>query len=217
MRMRTPGVYQALDERKLVPVTLGPTGVAGFVGLAQRGPTNAPVRVTSLEQFRAVYGQMEDEGYLAPAIQGFFDNGGQVCYVLRVAHLVRRAREEVARAAHLKLLDEKGNETVRLTAATRDPEKYGIADLAKFITFGASPRATIHLIESARALAFLRGRDYVLPQEVVDLAPDVFRHRIVLSYEALAESLTADQIILRIMDNVPAPEKPLEAHFANAI
>ena len=106
---------------------------------------------------------------------------------------------------------------VRLTAATRDPEKYGIADLAKFITFGASPRATIHLIESARALAFLRGRDYVLPQEVVDLAPDVFRHRIVLSYEALAESLTADQIILRIMDNVPAPEKPLEAHFANAI
>ena len=117
MRMRTPGVYQALDERKLVPVTLGPTGVAGFVGLAQRGPTNAPIRVTSLEQFRAVYGEMEEEGYLAPAIQGFFDNGGKVCYVLRVAHLVRRAREEIARAAHLKLLDERGNETVRLSAA----------------------------------------------------------------------------------------------------
>jgi phage tail sheath protein FI len=118
VRMRTPGVYQALDERKLVPVTLGPTGVAGFVGLAQRGPTNAPVRVTSVEQFRAVYGQMEEEGYLAPGIQGFFDNGGKVCYVLRVAHLVRRAREEVARSAYLKILDEKGNETVRLAAAS---------------------------------------------------------------------------------------------------
>jgi MoxR-like ATPase len=105
---------------------------------------------------------------------------------------------------------------VRLSAATRDPEKYGIEDLAKHITFGASPRATIHLIEGARALSFLRGRDYVLPEDVMDLAPDVFRHRIVLSYEALAESLTADQIIHRIMEHIAAPEKPLEAHVAVA-
>ena len=62
----------------------------------------------------------------------------------------------------------------------------------KYLTFGASPRATIHLIEGARALAFLRGRDYVLPEDVTDLAPDVLRHRLVLSYEALADGLTPD-------------------------
>ena len=76
---------------------------------------------------------------------------------------------------------------VRLVAATRDPERYGLKDLARYLTFGASPRASINLIEGARALAFLRGRDYVLPEDVTDMVPDVLRHRLVLSYEALAE------------------------------
>jgi MoxR-like ATPase len=101
---------------------------------------------------------------------------------------------------------------VRLVAATRDPERYGIKDFARYVSYGASPRATIHLIEGARALAFLRGRTYVLPEDVTDLAPDVLRHRLSLSYEALADSLTADQLIHRILQHVRAPEKPLEAH-----
>ncbi len=101
---------------------------------------------------------------------------------------------------------------VRLASVTRFPDRYGLKELAKFITFGASPRAPIHLIEAARALAFLRSRDYVLPEDVTDLVPDVFRHRLVLSYEALAESLSPDELILRIMQRVPAPEKPLEKH-----
>ena len=101
---------------------------------------------------------------------------------------------------------------VKLVAATRDPERCGVADLAPYITFGASPRATIHLIEGARALAFLRGREYALPEDVTDLVPDVLRHRLVLSYEALSESRTADEIVTRIMRAVPAPEKPLETH-----
>jgi MoxR-like ATPase len=101
---------------------------------------------------------------------------------------------------------------VRLAAVTRFPDRHGLKDLARFVTFGASPRAPIHLIEGSRALAFLRGRDYVLPEDVVDLVPDVFRHRLVLSYEALAESLTPDELIRRIMQKVPAPEKPLEKH-----
>ena len=88
----------------------------------------------------------------------------------------------------------------------------GIADIARYITFGASPRATIHLIEGARALAFLRGRDYVLPEDVTDLVPDVFRHRVVLSYEALAEGLSADELVKRVMQHVRAPAKPLETH-----
>ncbi|HWV58559.1 MAG TPA: MoxR family ATPase [Longimicrobiales bacterium] len=103
---------------------------------------------------------------------------------------------------------------VRLVAATRKPAEAGLGDLARYLSFGASPRATINLIEGARALAFLRGRDYVLPDDVSDLAPDVLRHRLVLSYEALADGLTADRIIQRIMRRVPAPEKPMEAHFA---
>jgi MoxR-like ATPase len=101
---------------------------------------------------------------------------------------------------------------VRLASATRDPERYGLPDLGKFVSFGASPRASIHLIEGARALAFLRGRTYVLPEDVKDLVSDVFRHRLVLTYEALAEGTTADQLIHRIMQHIPAPDKPLETH-----
>jgi MoxR-like ATPase len=101
---------------------------------------------------------------------------------------------------------------VRLSAATRDPARFGLSDLAPYLTFGASPRASIHLIEGARALAFLRGRDYVLPADVTDLVPDVFRHRLVLSYQALSEALGPDELIRRIMRHVPAPEKPIEAH-----
>jgi MoxR-like ATPase len=100
---------------------------------------------------------------------------------------------------------------VRLVGATRDPQRVGAKDLARFITYGASPRASINLIEGARALAFLRGRDYVLPQDLTDLVPDVLRHRLVLSYEALTEGLTADEIIRRLMAQVAPPAKPLES------
>jgi len=93
---------------------------------------------------------------------------------------------------------------VKLANASRAPDKY--------LTYGASPRASIHLIEGSRALAFLRGRDYTLPEDVTDLVPDVFRHRLVLSYEALAEGLTADDLVQKIMQKVRAPQKPLETH-----
>ena len=101
---------------------------------------------------------------------------------------------------------------VRLVAATRSPDRYGVRDVSKYLTYGASPRATIHLVEGARALAFLRGRTYVVPEDLTDLAPDVLRHRLVLSYEALADGLTPDQIVLRVMKHIRAPEKPLETH-----
>ena len=85
-------------------------------------------------------------------------------------------------------------------------------DLQRYLSFGASPRASINLIEGARALAWLRGRDYVLPEDVTDMAPDVLRHRLILTYEALAESIAPDELIRRIMEHIPAPEKPLETH-----
>jgi MoxR-like ATPase len=99
---------------------------------------------------------------------------------------------------------------VRLVSATRTPEKAGLKELARFITFGASPRATINLTEGARALAMLRGRSYALPEDMTDLVPDVLRHRLVLSYEALSEGLSADEIVGKIMARVPVPPKPLE-------
>ncbi|UUZ69233.1 AAA family ATPase [Polaromonas sp. P1(28)-13] len=99
---------------------------------------------------------------------------------------------------------------VRLVSATRNPEKHGIKDLARFITFGASPRATINLTEGAKALAMLRGRSYALPEDMSDLVPDVLRHRLVLSYEALSEGLTADAVVGKVMAKILAPAKPLE-------
>jgi MoxR-like ATPase len=86
--------------------------------------------------------------------------------------------------------------------------------LAKYVAFGASPRATIWLIEGARALAFLRGRNYALPEDVLDLVADVLRHRVTLTYEAMADGITPDTFIERIVKAVPAPAKPLKA--ANA-
>jgi len=98
---------------------------------------------------------------------------------------------------------------VRLVSATRQPERYELADLSKYLTFGASPRATIGLVEGARALALMRGRSYALPEDMTDLVPDVLRHRLVLSYEALADNLTADQIVQRVMQKIGVPDKPL--------
>lgn len=98
---------------------------------------------------------------------------------------------------------------VRLVTATRNPAFVGERDLRAFIQYGASPRASINLILAARALAFVRGRTYALPQDVRDLAPDVMRHRLVLSYEALAENITPDDLLARILHAVPVPEVPL--------
>ncbi|MCP5472391.1 MAG: MoxR family ATPase [Steroidobacteraceae bacterium] len=100
---------------------------------------------------------------------------------------------------------------VRLVAATRDPEPAGLRELARCLTYGASPRASIHLVEGARALAFLRGRDYVLPEDLTDLVPDVLRHRLVLSYEALMEGMSPDAIVRRLMSQIGPPARPLES------
>jgi MoxR-like ATPase len=103
---------------------------------------------------------------------------------------------------------------VKLVAATREPRKAGLPDHGRFILYGASPRATIGMIEAGRALAYLRGRDYVLPADVVDIAPDVLRHRVTPSYEALAEGITADKLVADIMRGVHPPEKVLDSRVA---
>jgi MoxR-like ATPase len=94
---------------------------------------------------------------------------------------------------------------VSLVLATREPERFGLADLREFISYGASPRASLGLVAAGRALALMRGRSYVLPQDVYDVAPDIFRHRLVLSYEALARDISVDDVLGRLLSTVPAP------------
>jgi len=98
---------------------------------------------------------------------------------------------------------------VRLATATRAPRSHGMPDLEKYITYGASPRASINLILTARALAFVRGRDYALPQDVLDMARDVMRHRLVLSFEALSDNVTADDVLATVIKRIPVPVVPL--------
>jgi MoxR-like ATPase len=94
---------------------------------------------------------------------------------------------------------------VDIVRATRDPGSVGLADLKPLIAFGGSPRASISLAQAARAHAFLRGRSYVVPEDVRALAPDVLRHRVVLTFEAEAESVTTDDVVTRVLEAVRIP------------
>lgn len=103
---------------------------------------------------------------------------------------------------------------VRLVTATRKPKDFGARDIDHYIMYGASPRASINLILTARALAFVRGRQYALPQDVLDMALDVMRHRIVLSYEALSDNITSDDLLRRIIDSISIPVVPLRENVS---
>jgi MoxR-like ATPase len=103
---------------------------------------------------------------------------------------------------------------VRLVAATRRPAQFGLDEVERYILYGASPRASINLILTARALALLRGRTYVLTQDVRDMVLDVMRHRLILTYEALSDGVTSDMILARVIEQTPAPAQPLRQHAA---
>ena len=115
---------------------------------------------------------------------------------------ILNAREIV----HQVYVDEKIKDYVlNLVIATRDPGSAGLGDLANLISFGASPRAGIFLIMATRAYAFIKGRGYVVPDDVKQLAPDILRHRIITTFEAEAQDVTSEQIVQRILDNVEVP------------
>jgi MoxR-like ATPase len=109
------------------------------------------------------------------------------------------------RVAAVRLEDEVLDYIVELTFATREPAKYGLSDLAGLIEYGASPRATIFLTRSARARAFLQGRDFVMPDDVKAMALKVMRHRLRTTYEADARGVDSDQIVERVLEAVPSP------------
>ena len=151
------------------------------------------------------YPSEEEEFVIVDRVTGVQPTIGVVASTDELAQLQRQCRRCYVDPSLVQ-------HAVRLVAATRDPERYGVRDAARYLTFGASPRASIHLVEAARALAMLRGRGYVWPEDLTDLVPDVLRHRLVLSYEALSDGVVADDIVGRLLQALPPPEKPLEAH-----
>jgi MoxR-like ATPase len=155
------------------------------------------------------YPREEEEFVIVNRVTGPSVEVGAVATTEQLAQLQRECRRSYVDPALIQY-------AVRLAGATRDPERHGIPDLAHYISYGASPRASIHLIEAGRALAFLRGRDYLLPQDVTDVAPDVLRHRVVLSYEALANGVTPDEIVQRVLEHVRAPAEPMKRHVQAA-
>ena len=148
------------------------------------------------------YPTEEEEFVIAERVTGPAVDVNAVCDTFQLAALQRECRAVFCDPMLMQY-------AVKLVGATRRPAKYDLAEMEKYLTYGCSPRATIGLIEGAKALALLRGRKYVLPEDVVDLVPDVFRHRLVLSYEALAEDITADALVQRLLKKIPAPDKPL--------
>ncbi len=95
---------------------------------------------------------------------------------------------------------------LRVVTATRHPEQLGMNDVKSWISFGASPRASLGIIAASRSLALARGRDYVIPQDVVEVIPDVLRHRLVLTYDALADEISSETVINRILQTVGLPQ-----------
>jgi MoxR-like ATPase len=115
--------------------------------------------------------------------------------------------ERHAASAESVLVDREVIEyAVTIADATRRPGRHGLQDLERLVEYGASPRGPIGLVQSARVLAMLRGHHYVAPADIRDLAPDVLRHRIVLSYDALSEGISADNVLERVIDAVKAPQ-----------
>ncbi len=130
--------------------------------------------------------------------------GGETIPVAAVAEPAQllQARRDIA-ALHLD--DRLVDYIVALVHATREPTQAGLGPLASLIEYGASPRATIALAQAARAHAYLRGRDFVSPDDVKAIAPDVLRHRVLLTFEAEAENVSSDDVIARVLERIPAP------------
>ena len=114
-----------------------------------------------------------------------------------------KAMQEEVKTIHID--EEVERYMIEITAATRDPKAYGLESIEEFIQFGASPRVSIDMFKSVKAMAYLRGKDFVTPVDVAYVAKELMRHRIVLSYEAEAEGVTTDELIAKILEAVPVP------------
>ncbi|WP_082392981.1 AAA family ATPase [Nocardia arizonensis] len=131
--------------------------------------------------------------------------------ILEPSELIRLQKVAANTFVHHALVDY----VVRVIAATRKPLDFGMQDVANWISYGASPRASLGIIAAARAVALIRGRDYVVPQDVVEVIPDVLRHRLVLSYDALADEISPEDVIKRVLQTVGLPQVAPQAVAPN--
>ena len=131
--------------------------------------------------------------------------------ILEPAELIRLQKVAAGTFVHHALVDY----VVRVIAATRKPLDFGMPDVASWISYGASPRASLGIIAAARAVALIRGRDYVVPQDVVEVIPDVLRHRLVLSYDALADEISPEDVVKRVLQTVGLPQVAPQAVAPN--
>ena len=186
------GVTHAVPEPFLVMATQNPIESEGVYALPEAQRDRFLMKV--LVEYPTRAEELE-------IVQRMGVNPPHASRVLELDDLVALQRVADDVFAHRAIMDY----AVRIVFATREPEEYNVADVAPMISYGASPRASLGLIAGGRSLALLRGRDYVLPVDIVDIGPDVLRHRLVLSYEALAEGVRVDDLIGRVLETVPAP------------
>jgi MoxR-like ATPase len=148
------------------------------------------------------YPTQTEEFVIVERMTGFLDAVQKVLTTDQLLNLQKKAYQVYVDPAVIEY-------AIRMVSATRQPADFGLPELERYITFGASPRASINLILTAKALAFVRGRNYALPQDVLDMALDVIRHRLVLSYEALSDDISSDDLLQKILDRIPIPVVPL--------
>jgi MoxR-like ATPase len=200
-------LLEAMAERQ---VTIGDTTFplpSPFLVLATQNPIEQegtyPLPEAQVDRFmlkvKVGYPTREEEKVIMDRMGGGSSPRAQK--VISLEHIAR-ARELV----HSIYMDEKVKDYIlNVVFATREPGRYGLKDLADYLQFGASPRATIALAQAARAHAFLRHRGFVTPEDVKAIAFDVLRHRVTLTYEAEAEELTPEKLIQRVFDRVEVP------------
>ena len=186
--------YQALEEPFMVLATQNPIEQEGTYPLGRSSGRS----VHSEAQASNYPTRTEEEAILERMI---VEREVDVRTVIDSCRLA-----ELCQLADAVYLDQKMRGYVLdLVAATRDPRAAGCADLEDLISFGASPRATLFLARTAKAMALLRGRGYVIPEDVKEVAADVLRHRLVASYEAEAEEVSTDDLVARILDRIEVP------------
>ncbi len=204
-------LLEVMQERQVTIAGTSHRVPEPFVVMATQNPIETegtyPLPEAQVDRFmfkvKVDYPTEEEEFVIVQRVTGAAQAVTAVATTEQLAGLQRLCREVYVDPALVQY-------AVKLVAATREPTRAGLKDQARFLSYGASPRATIGLIEGARALALLRGRSYALPEDVGDLVHDVLRHRLVLSYEALSEGLDTDALIDKFMAHVPLPAKVLE-------
>ncbi|MEN8726656.1 MAG: MoxR family ATPase [Sulfurovum sp.] len=167
----------------------------------QEGAYELPEAQLDRFMMKVVVGYNTKEEELEIARRAANNSFGDIQQVASIEDL-NKIREE---ALQVHMDEEIEAYIIELVAATRDPKAYGLEELEAYIEFGASPRASIDMYKAARAIAYLKGQDYVSPIEIAYIAKEILRHRIILSYEAQAEEVTQDEIIEKILAAVPIP------------